>query len=122
MRRDMETFIQVMTATDKRADAERIARALVEARLAGCVQIVGPMTSVYRWKGKIETAGEWLCLVKSREDLYGAVEGAIRSLHPYETPEIIALPIVMGSRDYFDWLSGALASSCGEEDSDAAER
>ena len=100
----METFIQVMTTTDKREDAERIARALVEARLAGCVQIVGPMTSIYRWKGKIETAEEWLCLVKSREELYGAIEAAIRSLHPYETPEIIALPIAAGSRDYLDWL------------------
>lgn len=110
----METYIQVTTATEKREDAERIARALVEARLAGCVQILGPMTSVYRWKGKIETAGEWLCLVKSREDLYGAVEGAIRSLHPYETPEIIALPITAGSRDYLDWLAGSLASPCGK--------
>ena len=62
----MEGFIQVMTATDKREDAEHIARSLVEMRLAGCVQIVGPVTSIYRWKGKIETAGEWLCLIKSR--------------------------------------------------------
>jgi periplasmic divalent cation tolerance protein len=112
----MAAFIQVMTATETREDAERIARALVEARLAGCVQILGPVTSVYRWKGKIETAGEWLCLIKSREDLYGAVEGAIRSLHPYETPEIIALPMTTGSRDYLDWLAGALASPCGQDD------
>jgi periplasmic divalent cation tolerance protein len=110
----METFIQVMTATDKREDAERIARSLVEMRLAGCVQIVGPVTSIYRWKGKIETAGEWLCLIKSREDHFGAIEEAIRSLHPYETPEIIALPIAAGSRNYLDWLRNELASSCEE--------
>ena len=110
----MDSFIQVMTATDKREDAERIARSLVENRLASCVQIVGPVTSIYRWKGRIETAGEWLCLIKSDRDRYGAVEAAIRSLHPYETPEIIALPVTAGSRDYLDWLRGELSTSCGE--------
>ena len=110
----MEKFIQVMTATGKREDAERIARSLVEARLAGCVQIVGPITSIYRWKGKIETAGEWLCLIKSREERYGAIEQAIRSLHPYETPEIIAVPVAAGGRDYLDWLAGELAAPCEE--------
>ena len=107
----METFIQVMTATDKREDAERIARTLIERRLAGCVQILGPLTSVYRWQGKIETAGEWLCLIKSRQDLYGALEAAIRSLHPYKTPEILALPVLAGHRDYLDWLAGTLAAT-----------
>lgn len=110
----MDMFIQVMTATDKREDAERIARSLVEKRLAGCVQIVGPVTSIYHWKGRIETAGEWLCLIKSHKDSYGAIEAAIRSLHPYETPEIIALPMTAGSRDYLDWLRGELSTSCGE--------
>jgi periplasmic divalent cation tolerance protein len=110
----MEGFIQVTTTTEKRDDAGRIARALVEARLAACVQIVGPITSIYRWKGKIETAGEWLCLIKSRAEHYGAVEQAIRSLHPYETPEIVAVPITAGSRDYLDWLRGEPAAPCGE--------
>ncbi len=110
----MEVFIQVTTTTDKREDAERIARSLVETRLAGCVQIVGPVTSVYRWKGQIETAGEWLCLIKSREDLYGAIERTIRSLHPYETPEIIASSITAGSREYLDWLRNELTASCEE--------
>jgi periplasmic divalent cation tolerance protein len=108
----MDTFIHVMTATDKKEDAERIARSLVEMRLAGCVQIVGPVMSIYRWKGRIETAGEWLCLIKSSKDLYGAIEEAIRSLHPYETPEIISLPITAGSRDYLDWLRCELTSPC----------
>jgi periplasmic divalent cation tolerance protein len=108
----MDRFIQVTTTTDKREDAERIARSLVERRLAGCVQILGPVTSIYRWKGKIETAGEWLCLIKSREDLYGAIEAAIRSLHPYETPEIIAVPVTAGSGDYLDWLRNELTAPC----------
>ena len=110
----MGKFIQVMTATDKREDAERIARSLVELRLAACVQIVGPVTSIYRWKGRIETAGEWLCLIKSREDRYGAIEEAIRSLHPYETPEIIAVSVVAGSRDYLEWLGKELTETCEE--------
>ena len=110
----MEGFIQVTTTTDKREDAERIARSLVELRLAACVQILGPITSIYRWKGQIETAGEWLCLIKSREDLYGAIERTILSLHPYETPEIIASPIVEGSRGYLDWLRSELTASCDE--------
>jgi periplasmic divalent cation tolerance protein len=110
----MEGFIQVMTATEKREDAERIARLLVEMRLAGCVQIVGPVTSVYRWKGAIETAGEWLCLIKTGAECYGALEQAIRSLHPYETPEILAVAVAAGSRDYLEWLRGELSAPCGE--------
>jgi periplasmic divalent cation tolerance protein len=108
----MEGFIQVTTTTEKREDAEHIARTLVEGRLAACVQIVGPITSVYRWKGRIETAGEWLCLIKGREGNYGAIERAIRSLHPYETPEIVAVPIVAGSRDYLEWLLVESAQPC----------
>ena len=107
----MASFIQVITTTDKREEAERIAQALVEARLAGCVQILGPVTSLYRWQGKVERAGEWLCLVKTREDLYGAVEERIRALHSYETPEIVALPIAAGSGAYLAWLQASLAAS-----------
>jgi periplasmic divalent cation tolerance protein len=110
----MEGFIQVITTTDKKEDAERIARRLVETRLAACVQIVGPITSIYRWKSKIETTGEWLCLIKSRQEHYGAIERTIRSLHAYETPEIMAVPVTAGSRDYLDWLRGELTSPCGE--------
>lgn len=110
----MEGFIQVTTTTGKREDAERIARALVETRLAACVQIAGPIASIYRWKGKIETAGEWLCLIKSRQENFRAVERMIRSLHPYETPEIVAVPLTDGSRDYLDWLRSELTAPCEE--------
>lgn len=109
----MDPFIQVTTTTDKREDAERIARALVEERLAACVQILGPLTSVYRWKGKVETAGEWLCLIKSRHSLQGAIAAAIVALHPYETPEIVVQPITGGSRDYLAWLGDNLAPPAG---------
>ena len=94
----------MITTTDKREDAQTIAQALVERRLAACVQIVGPITSVYRWQGKIETAQEWQCLVKSRRALYLPIERTIRELHPYQVPEILALPIVAGSEAYLNWI------------------
>lgn len=100
----MPEAIQVMTTTDKEADAEKIAQALVEQRLAACVQILGPIRSTYRWQGKIESAHEWLCLVKTRRDLYPQVEQAIKAIHPYETPEILALPVIAGNPDYLQWL------------------
>ncbi|MCL6449565.1 MAG: divalent-cation tolerance protein CutA [Armatimonadetes bacterium] len=105
----MEEYIQVFTTTEKKEDAEKIARNLVEKRLAGCVQILGPVTSTYRWKGNLESAEEWLCLIKSTKALYPQIEEAIKALHPYETPEIIAAPIVTGSRDYLEWLKQELA-------------
>jgi len=97
-------YIEIRTTTEKRADAERIASALVKKRLAACAQIVGPIKSTYWWKGKIETAREYMCVIKTRRSLYKKVEKAIKALHPYETPEIIALPIVAGSTAYLKWL------------------
>jgi periplasmic divalent cation tolerance protein len=100
----MNSYIQVTTTTESKEQAQAIARHLVEARLAACVQISGPITSTYRWKGKLETAEEWLCLIKTRKSLYPELEMAIRSLHSYETPEIIAVPIVQGSKEYLRWI------------------
>jgi periplasmic divalent cation tolerance protein len=100
----MEPAIQVMTTTEKRQDAEKIAGILIEKRLAACVQIVGPVLSIYRWKENIERTEEWQCHIKTRAGLYGAVEAAIKANHPYETPEIVALPILQGSREYLTWL------------------
>jgi len=104
----MEEYIQVFTTTEKREDAEKIARRLVENRLAGCIQIVGPIMSTYWWKGNVETAEEWLLLIKSRKDLYEEIEEAIKEIHPYETPEIIATSIVAGSKEYLEWLKNEL--------------
>ncbi|MDD2672711.1 MAG: divalent-cation tolerance protein CutA [Syntrophales bacterium] len=97
-------YIQVSTTTESREDAGRIAAALVERGLAGCVQVIGPIASTYRWQGKIETATEWLCLIKTSKDAYDRVEKSIRELHPYEVPEIIAVPLTQGSRNYLAWL------------------
>ncbi len=100
----MNDFVQVTTTTEREEDARQIADLLVERRLAACVQIVGPISSVYRWQGKVESAREWQCLVKTRHDLLDDVSDAIREIHPYEVPEIIAVPIVAGSREYLTWL------------------
>lgn len=100
----MHEYIQVATTVATEEDAGAIAGLLVEKRLAACVQVLGPMTSHYRWQGKIETAGEYLCLAKSRATLYPEIEAAIKSIHPYEVAEIIAMPIIAGSKQYLAWL------------------
>ena len=107
----MTEYIQVLTTTEAKDDAERIARSLTEQRLAGCVQVIGPISSTYWWKGKLESAQEWVCLVKTEKRLYGELEQAIKDVHPYETPEIMAVPVEAGSADYMAWLSGELKPS-----------
>jgi len=100
----MSDYIQIVTTAGTRDDAQRIARALVDERLAACVQVVGPVASTYRWKGQIESGEEWQCWAKTRQSLYERVEQAIRRLHPYEVPEILALPVLAGSAAYLAWL------------------
>jgi periplasmic divalent cation tolerance protein len=107
----MKAYIQITTTTETKEQAEKIAKHMVEAKLAACVQIVGPITSIYRWKGKVENAQEWLCLIKTKDDLYNKVEAAIKSLHPYETPEIIAVPILKGSKEYLNWLDNEIENN-----------
>ena len=104
----MKSYIQITTTTETKKEAEKIAQYLVEQKLAACVQITGPIASTYRWKGKVETANEWLCLIKTREDFYNKVEKAIKKLHSYETPEIFAVPIIKGSSEYLSWLNDVL--------------
>ena len=104
----MKTYLQVATTTETKEQAEKIAQYLVETKLAACVQVTGPITSIYRWKDKVENAQEWLCLIKTQDDLYGKVEAAIKKMHPYETPEIIAVPIVKGSKEYLKWIDNEL--------------
>jgi periplasmic divalent cation tolerance protein len=96
--------VQVLTTVGSEEDAERISAALLERRLAACVQVVGPVLSRYRWQGAIEQAREWQCLIKTGTGAYDAVEAAIAELHPYDEPEIIATPIVTGSAGYLAWI------------------
>ncbi len=104
----MQEYIQVMTTVEQRSDAERIARTLVEKRLAACVQIAGPVTSYFHWEGKLDSAEEYLCFIKSRADLFPELEAAIGEMHPYEVPEIIATPVTSGGTDYANWLAAEL--------------
>jgi periplasmic divalent cation tolerance protein len=103
-----EAFLLVMTTTDSDKEAARLADGLVEARLAACVQVIGPMLSTYRWRGAVERAAEWLCLVKTSADRYGAVEAWLAEHHTYETPEITAVRIERGSDAYLGWLAEAV--------------
>jgi len=97
-------FFLVLTNCPDTACAEAIATALVEARLAACVNILAPCRSIYRWQGAIETASEVPLLIKTSAERYPELEALIKSLHPYTVPEIIALPIDRGLPAYVDWL------------------
>ncbi len=104
----MTTFIQVFTTVDAEDKAQELARAVVEARLAACAQILGPMHSVYWWQGAVEQAREWLLLFKSRADLYPDLEALLRRVHPYDTPEILAVPVTAGLDAYLTWMNREL--------------
>ncbi len=100
----MSAIIQIITTIDDRGKAEEIGRYLVGEKLAACCQISGPIRSIYRWKGKVEETEEWYCAMKTKESLYHPAEEAIRKLHPYEVPEIIAVPIRDAFDDYTVWV------------------
>lgn len=97
-------MLLILCNTPDDACAEHIARTLVERRLAACVNVMAACQSVYRWQGEIETAREIPLLIKTRAEHYAAVESAIRELHPYEVPEIIALPVTAALPAYLDWV------------------
>lgn len=101
----MTEIIQVVTTTSTRDEAQRIADALVARHLAACVQVFGPIASTYRWQGQVQHGEEWACTIKTRRALYAEVERAIRELHSYETPEILATPVEAGAERYLAWLT-----------------
>ena len=99
-----DAAILVLTQMPDRASAQALARALVEERLAACVSVGAPADSLYHWRGQIETAQEVPVAIKTRAGRYPAVEAAILSRHPYELPEIVAVPIQHGLQRYLDWI------------------
>jgi periplasmic divalent cation tolerance protein len=99
----MDEIVVFMTAPNE-DEAAKIARALVETRIAGCVNIIKNIRSIYRWEGKIEDEDEVFMIVKTRKELFKSLAGKVRELHSYSVPEIIAFPIVEGSEDYLQWL------------------
>ena len=100
-----EEYLQVQTTTDSRAEAMELGRAAVEARLAACAQVAGPVASTYWWEGGIERAEEWLVLLKLPAARLGELTAFLTERHSYDEPEIIALPIVAGSPSFLSWLS-----------------
>lgn len=103
-------YLQVFVSFPSRSDAEQLARLLVENRLAGCVQILGPMLSIYRWQGQVESAEEWLCLIKTTTSRYPALEEFVKNHHPYQVPEILAVPIEQGYPPYLQWLGECVSA------------
>lgn len=101
----MAEYVQVLTATDNEDEAVKIASILTDERLAACVQIVGPIRSLYWWEGKVQDEKEWQLHIKTTAKLASEVEKAIKDNHSYDVPEVIVLPIIGGSADYLGWVT-----------------
>jgi periplasmic divalent cation tolerance protein len=95
---------QVTTTLPDRAAADRLAATLVEERLAACAQVIGPVSSTYRWQGKVEQSEEWYCHIKTTLSRLTAITRRVRQLHPYELPELVAVPLVAGDEQYLRWI------------------
>ena len=106
--RHQTPFIQILTTTSSQEEARRVAHSLLGQRLAACVQILGPVESHYWWQGVVESGQEWLCVIKTHRRLFELVARCIRQLHSYDTPEIIAVPVVAGDERYLQWLRETL--------------
>ena len=113
MYEDEDGALLVFTNLPDREAAVKLARDLVAKRLAACVNVLSGCTSVYRWDGNVEHADEIPVLIKTRASRYAEIEAAIRELHPYELPEVIAVPIVHGLPDYLDWVTEETAIPIG---------
>lgn len=109
---ESETLL-VLTTLPEREAALKLARVLIEKRLAACVNVLSGCTSVYRWEDNLEHAEEVPLLIKTRASRYAELEAAIRSFHPYELPEIIAVPVVEGLADYLGWVAEETAIAIG---------
>jgi periplasmic divalent cation tolerance protein len=109
----MDEIVLVITNLPDRATAVKLAQALVDRRLAACVNVLGECTSVFLWKGVVENAQEVPVLIKTRAARYEQVEAAIRELHPYDLPEIIAVPVSRGHDEYLQWVADETTIAIG---------
>src|SRR5215831_21066093 len=105
------TTCQVTTTIDDRTAAEALARSAVEARLAACGQVVGPITSVYRWEGAVETAAEWMVVFKTTQAASAALVEHVRAGHPYQVPEILVTSVEDGNPAYLVWVAESTADA-----------
>ncbi len=106
-------YFFVLTTTPTLALARSLAGSLVEERLAACVQVVGPVQSTYRWQGRVISSREWLVVAKTTGSRLRRLFSAVTSRHPYDTPELIALPVAVGSKRYLDWLRSEVCPETG---------
>jgi len=104
----MSPYVVVIVTVANREEAEKIVRSLLEERLIACANIVGPISSIFWWEGKIDEASEFLVFMKSHENHFERLSERVAELHSYEVPEIIALPIIKGSPPYLEWLNASL--------------
>ena len=104
----MTEKIVVLSTCGSEEEAAKVARAVVEARVAACVNIVPRIRSIYRWKGEVQDDAEWLLLIKSSRRLFDRLKTEIRKVHSYEVPEVLAIAVVDGSTEYLDWLDREL--------------
>jgi len=110
----MTDKVVVLVTCGSRGEAQKIARALVEKRLAACVNILGARVhSIYRWKGKVESAREWLLVIKSTRRRLKALRAEVERLHSYDVPEVIALPVAAGAPRYLAWVADAVSPARG---------
>lgn len=107
----MPDYIEVRSTTDSREEADKICDAVVEARLAACAQVSGPIRSTYWWQGKIERADEYFLTMKTTRDRFSKLAQVIRENHSYDVPDIVAVPIVDGTHDYLEWISSETRES-----------
>jgi periplasmic divalent cation tolerance protein len=101
-------YVIVFVTTKDKAEAEKIAQALLQEKLIACANVISPVESCFHWLGKIDTAEECLIIMKSRASLFLEIERRVKALHSYEVPEVLALPIIAGSAGYLDWVDGVL--------------
>jgi periplasmic divalent cation tolerance protein len=100
-------FAVILVTTASAEEADRIASSLVEERLAACVNVVGPIRSIYRWQGEVQRDEEHLLVIKANAAAFPRLQKRVGELHSYDTPEVIALPIIDASRKYLDWLQAS---------------
>lgn len=111
----MTDKIVVFSTCADEAEAGRLARALVEERLAACVSVIAGVRSFYHWKGAVESSAECLLVIKSSRELFTQMRAALERLHSYDVPELLALPIVDGAPSYLDWLEASIGGGAAKE-------
>jgi periplasmic divalent cation tolerance protein len=101
-------YIIVLVTTANKEEAEKIAQTLLDEKLIACANIIDPVTSFFRWLGKVDRCEECLLVLKSRRDLFDALILRVKALHSYEVPEVLAFPVILGSQDYLGWMGDSL--------------